>query len=152
PERQTLARLSIFRGGFDLEAAEQVAEASLVLLAGLTDKSLIRLNPSGRYDLHELLRQFAADQMTEFGETAVMTQRHLEYFSKLADDAEAHLYGPDQDLWFDHLEVEHDNLGAALAWAIREEKAEAGLRLAGSLGFFWELRSDYYEGNEWLTK
>src|SRR5262249_22448900 len=120
-ECAVLAKLSVFRGGFDLEAAEQVAGASLFVLAGLLDKSLVRLDSSGRYDLHELLRQYAGDKLAEAGETATITQRHLAFFSKLADEAEAHLYGPYQEVWFDRLEVEHDNLGAALAWSLRDE-------------------------------
>ncbi len=151
-ERNALADLSVFRGGFDQEAAEYVAGASLPILAGLVDKSLIRLRPSSRYDLHELLRQFAADKLAESGETAAVTERHLAFFSKLADEAEAHLYGPHQEAWFDRLELEHDNLGAALVWTLKEEKSEAGLRLAGGLGWFWELRSHFHEGYIWLER
>ena len=62
-EQNVLMRLSVFRGGFDLDAAQEVAGASLVLLAGLADKSLIRVNREGRYDLHELLRQYAEGQL-----------------------------------------------------------------------------------------
>jgi predicted ATPase len=136
-ERRVLATLAVFHGGFDLEAAEQVAGASLSLLAGLVDKSLIRLNRSGRYDLHELFRQFASDKLAESGETAAATRRHFEYYAELAERAERHLYGPEQEGWFDRLAVDLDNLRAALAWSVRDEEAETGLRLAGSLGWFW---------------
>ena len=152
-EQAVLMKLTVFRGGFGLEAAEAVAGASLSILAGLADKSLLRLNPSGRYDLHELLRQFAADKLAEIdGLAAAVNRRHLEYFSYLADEAEAHLYGPRKEAWFDRLEVEHDNLRAALAWTLRSKEAEAGLHLAGALGFFWEHRGYPHEGGEWLEK
>ncbi len=152
-EQAILMKLTVFRGGFDLEAAEAVARASLTMLASLGDKSLIRLSTSARYDLHELLRQFAADKLSELGElAAVINLRHLEFYANLADKAEAHLYGSQKEAWFDRLEVEHDNLRAALAWTLRDKEAEAGLRLAGALGFFWEHRAYHREGVEWLEK
>jgi predicted ATPase/DNA-binding SARP family transcriptional activator len=151
-ERSGLTNLSVFRGGFDLEAAEQVAGASLTALASLVDKSLVRLSPSGRYDLHELLRQFASDKLLEAGEAETNARRHFAYFFRLAEQAEAHLYGPEQEDWFDRLETDHDNLRAALAWSLRAENAEAGLRLAGSLEWFWNLCSHYHEAYEWLDK
>ena len=151
-ERDVLMKLAVFRGGFDREAAEQVARASLSRLAGLVDKSLIRLNPSGRYDLHELLRQFAMDKLVEAGETAVVNRHHLEYYLWLAERVEAYVYGPEQEAWFDRLEVEHDNLRAALAWALRDEDAEMGWRLAVSLGWFWELRTHQLDNYDWIAK
>ena len=153
-ERQVLARLSIFRGGFDLEAADRVAGATLPVLASLADKSLIRFSTSGRYDLHELLRQYLADRLglADPGEVGALTGRHLEFFAALADTAEAHLYGPEQETWFDRLEVEHDNLRAALAWSLRDGRVAAGMRMASALGFFWELRSHWYEANESLAR
>jgi non-specific serine/threonine protein kinase len=145
--------MSVFRGGFDRDAADRVAGASLAVLASLVDKSLIRFNAPGRYDLHELLRQYLAERLmlADDGEVAALTGRHLDYFSELAHTAEAHLYGPEQETWFDRLEIEHDNLRVALAWSIRDGRAEAGLRLGGALGFFWELRSHWYEGYESMT-
>src|SRR5262249_53135562 len=92
-EKQVLMRLSVFRGGFDWEAAEQVTGASLPLLAGLVDKSLIRMKAAERYDLHELMRQYAADKLAEAGEADFAVQRHLDYYLKLAEQAEAHVAG-----------------------------------------------------------
>ena len=152
-EQAVLMKLTVFRGGFDLEAAEAVAGAALPLLASLVDKSLIQLSTPDRYDLHELLRQFAADKLAELGElAAVINRRHLEFYANLAAEAEVHLYGPQKEAWFDRLEVEHDNLRAAMAWTLRDKEAEAGLRLAGALGFFWEHRAYHHEGGEWLEK
>src|SRR5262249_8775545 len=83
-ERQVLTRLSVFRGGFKLEAAEQVAGASLSIVAGLVDKSLVQMSRDDRYNLHELLRQYAADKLTEASETALIAHAHLIYLQGLA--------------------------------------------------------------------
>jgi DNA-binding NarL/FixJ family response regulator len=148
-EQSVLMKLSVFRGGFDLEAAEQVAGASLAILAGLADKSLIRLNPSGRYDLHELLRQYAADKMLDAGQTNTTIQHHLDYFLKLAEEAESHEFGREQIPWFDRLETDLDNIRAALAWSLESEK---GLHLAAALGWFFSERSHWVEGLDWLEQ
>ena len=147
-----LTRLSVFRGGFDLEAAEQVAGASLPILAGLVDKSLIRLNADGRYDLHELLRQFAAEKLDQAGETAATAQRHLNYFLKLAEQAEAHVYGREQLVWFDRLEIELNNLRAALTWSINGREVELGLCACHSVGLVFSISSTLEEGLAWLGR
>ncbi len=148
-EKDVLMRLSVLRSGFDVKAAEQIAGTSLFLLAGLIDKSLIRLNASGRYDIHELLRQYAADKLAEAGEIDNAADRHLNYFINLADQAERCLFGSEQVLWFDRLEAEFDNLRTALAWST---KSEAGLHLAASLGWFFTERSYWKEGLAWLEQ
>ena len=150
-EQQVLAKLSVFRGGFDLEAAEQVAGALLPILAGLVDKSLIRLNPDGRYDLHELLRQYATDKLPP-DETSATADRHLAYFLTLAGQARAHQFGAEQTRWFDRLDGELDNLRAALAWALQSENAESGLRLVASLKWFFGWRSYWTEGLTWMER
>lgn len=148
-ERDVLMRLSVFRGGFDREAAEQVAGASLPILAGLVDKSLIRLNPAGRYDLHELVRQYAAGKLLDAGETAAAVESHYDYCLKLAEGAEAHLFGREQVAWFDKLEVELDNLRTALTWSIETER---GLQLATALSWFFCERSHWIEALNWLER
>jgi tetratricopeptide (TPR) repeat protein len=65
---------------------------------------------------------------------------------------EAQLYGPDQEEWFDRLELDYDNVAAALAWSVREEYAEAGLRMAGALSFFFEHRAHFHDGHAWLEQ
>ncbi len=148
-EQNVLMKLSVFRGGFDLEAAEQVAGASLPDLVSLADKSLIRLNAYGRYDLHELLRQYAADQLLAAGMSNITTQQHIDYFLNLAEQMEAHLFGRDQIMWFDRLEVELDNLRTALT---RSAESETGLRLAAALGWFLIERTRWKEGRTWLEQ
>jgi predicted ATPase len=151
-ERTLLAQLSVFRGGFDLGAAEQVAGASLSLLAGLIDKSLVRPTRTGRHDLHELVRQYLLERLAESSDASGAARRHFDFYARLAADAEDHLYGPDQEVWFDRLEIEHDNLASALDWSLSEGHAEDGLRLASALGFFWDLRTQFHEGYAWFRK
>lgn len=151
-ERGVLMKLSIFRSGFDLAAAEYVAGASLPILATLVDKSLIRVNSSGRYDVHELLRQYSAEKLADSEEAAPTANRHQDYFLSLAEEAEAEIYGPQQSPWFDRLEIERGNLYAALAWSLEGGETEQGLRLAAALGWFWQLRLHLREGSQWFEK
>lgn len=148
-EQAVLMRLSVFRGGFSLDAAVEVAGAALPLLAGLADKSLIRFSREGRYDLHELLRQYTADKLAQANESDLIARRHLDYFVKLANQAESFLFGSQQGVWFDRLETEFDNLRAALTWAAG---SEAGLHLAAALGWFFTERTHWNEGLFWVEQ
>lgn len=148
-EQAVLMHLSVFRGGFNLEAAVQVADASLMILAALVDKSLIRLNANERYDLHELLRQYAAEKLEQAQSLEIVQTRHLHYFMNLADQAESCLFGRNQLPWFDRLEADFDNLRAAMAFGMH---SEAGLHLAASLGWFFSERCYGIEGLEWLEQ
>ncbi|HLF02390.1 MAG TPA: tetratricopeptide repeat protein [Anaerolineales bacterium] len=149
-ERRVFARLSVFRGGFLREAAEAVAEASLPVLSALMDKSLVRRQPSGRYEIHELLRQYARDKLNESNEAIQIRDRHLAHFLKLAEDAEPMLRRADQLEWLGRLDSEHDNLRVALKWATTDEQLEPALRLAASLALFWYFRGHWNEGRDWL--
>ena len=149
-ERNAVMRLSIFRGGCDLEAAQQVAGASLRLLAGLVDKSLVRLNAARRYEMHELLRQFAADKLLESDQADQTRYRHVQYYLNLAERLEGQFFGPQHLAALDQLDIERDNFRAALDWAAQSGVAEIGLHLAGALGFFWEFRAYWTEGLDWL--
>lgn len=151
PEKQVMARLTVFRGGFDHEAAELVAGATLPLLVGLVDKSLIRMNADGRYDLHELLRQFAAESLSA-DEIAATMQRHFDHFLALAQQVEAHNFGREQVAWYDRTEVEFDNFRLALEWALHNEDVEAGARLATSLGWFLSERTHWHEATTWFER
>ncbi len=151
-EKRVFRTLSVFRGGLQREAAEAVAEAPLPLLSALMDKSLLRRSPSGRYEIHELLRQYARDKLIEAGEEIQIRNRHLTYFLSLAEEAEPMLRRAEQVAWLGRLETEHDNLRAALKWAATDEQLEDGLRLAGALARFWYLHGYWSEGREWLKK
>ncbi len=149
-ERSVLSALSVFRGGFGREAAERVAGACLSILAALVDKSLVRSDGADRYDLHELVRQFAHEKLLESAEMEQTRDRHLDYFAALAKQAEPYLPGRDQHTWLERLEAEIDNLRAALEWSLEGERAGTGLRLAGALWRFWYTRGHLSEGRQWL--
>jgi tetratricopeptide (TPR) repeat protein len=157
-EQSVLHRLSVFRGGMEADAAWQVAGATPSLLAALIDKSLLRRSSAGRYDLHELVRQYAGEKLHEAGETEHAAGDHLTYFLALAEAAAPHLHGAEQIIWADRLEAEHNNLRAALAWAHERGAVdsstttgvEAELRLAGALFWFWTMRDYQIEGQRWL--
>ncbi len=148
-EQAVFRKLSVFHGGFTREGAEQVASATLAILASLMDKSLVQVDVSGRYDLHELLRQYAADRLLDAGEERATIQRHGDYFLGVAEGAEAHNFGREQVAWFDRLEVEFDNLRVALARWVEDEM---GLRLAAALGWFFSERAHLSEGLDWLER
>ena len=147
-ERRLLARLSVFSGGWTLDAAEKVCAGGdvfewemLDLLASLVDKSLAFLDmaAASRYRLSETIRQYGAERLAESGEADPVRRRHLAHFLALAEQVEPHLTGPEQSGWLARLDGEHDNLQAALA-GCTDGEAEARLRLAGALWRFWWVR------------
>lgn len=153
PEEQRVFRsLSVFRGGFQREAAEEVANASLPLLSALMDKSLLRRNPAGRYEIHELLRQYARDKLAASDDESEVRSQHLAHFLRLAEEAEPRLRSADQLAWLNRLETEHDNLRVALKWSLSGGPIEAGLWLAGALARFWYWHGYWDEGRAWLEK
>ena len=160
-ERTLLRRLAVFAGGFNFEAVEAICTgdgvemfAILDLLTSLVDKSLVvaeGLNGDIRYRLLETIRQYGLEKLQGSGEIAAVHGRHLGWFLDLAERAEPELYGPDQKGWLSQLEMEHDNLRAALEWTkAGEREPEAGLRLAGALHRFWAMGGHLSEGREWL--
>jgi non-specific serine/threonine protein kinase len=131
--------------------------AVLDLLTSLIDKSLVareasRSVPSAtpgsatRYLLLETVRQYGLEQLDAAGETAAMRNRHLAWCLVLAEEGARHLYSAAEVPWLGYLELEHDNLRAALRWCFDGRNAEAGLRLAGALWMFWYIRGYLSEG------
>ncbi len=202
-ERVLLRRLSVFAGGWTLEAAEAVCgdkdeggrmpasgilpmkdepkESSafhpssrashvlhpsdvLDLLAGLVNKSLVvvgeegnlRTAPSegraGHYRLLETIRAHAREKLLIAGEMEPVRNCHLEFFTRLAEQAEPRLYGAEQARWLDQLEAEHDNLRAALEWSVSGGAVENGLQLTGALWWFWYVRGYLNVGRDWLER
>lgn len=160
-EQALLRRLAVFAGGWTLDAAEAVwaddaglPGGALDLLAQLVDKSMVSAEPMGepevRYRFLETLRSYAREQLAASGEVAHIAQVHAGYFLRLAEQAAPELRRPAQVLWMDRLEREHDNLRAALRWAIAENQAEAGLRLGAALWRLWYVRGYLDEGLAWL--
>jgi predicted ATPase/DNA-binding SARP family transcriptional activator len=150
-ERRVFRQVSVFRGGFG-QAAEPVAGGSPALLAALINKSLVRQDPAGRYDMHEALRQYAHEQLQAAGELAQTRDRHLEETLVLAEAAEPELVRPEQKRWLHRLEQEHDNLRVALQWALTKADADGALRLSGALMRFWVIRGHLSEGRRWLEQ
>lgn len=161
-ERILLRRLSVFAGGWTLEAAEQIAHDEdslhpadvLDLLTRLVDKSLVGAEAQGgvrRFEMLETIRLYARDKLLESGEAARVQNRHLEFFVELAEDAGARSKDDEQVIGFNRMEMEHDNLRAALEWSRTAQGIpEGGLRLAAALSFFWGVRGYSQEGREYL--
>nr|MBA2277405.1 hypothetical protein [Chloroflexia bacterium] len=167
PEEQAIfRRLTVFAGGFDLEAVEVVCrpreEAGGDFLAGvasLVDKSLVRpeegANGEPRYRMLETIREYALERLAAHGETEATGRRHAEFFCALAERTERPLSVGNQDLvarWMARLNVDHGNLRAALAWAIDRRATETALRLVGALVSFWFYRGEFPEGRAWAER
>jgi predicted ATPase/DNA-binding SARP family transcriptional activator len=152
PEAQrALRQVSVFRGGFTPQAAKNVSEVSQEILRLLVDRSLLRWSTprqgSKRFDLHELLRQYAYERLVEAGEEQTACARHLDFFLNLAEAARPGLDGGEAQAWLERLEDELDNLRATLDWSsLNEGIALAGLRLASTLAEFWGRRGYLSEG------
>jgi predicted ATPase/DNA-binding XRE family transcriptional regulator len=169
-EQILFCRLSVFAGGFSLEAAEAVgssgsiiAENVLEILGRLVEQSLVVAQPgqegSGvRYGMLEPVRQYAWEKLEESGEAEETKRRHFAYFLALAEEADltyglltgVRLTGAEGEAWMARLEREHDNLRAALSRAKERGDIEAGLRLAGMLSWFWWMRGYFAEGGNWI--
>jgi len=148
-ERRVVRRLSIFRGSFDREAAEQVAGASLALLAALVNKSMLRGHPSGRYDQHELLRQFVLDKLEEEPvENEQAHDRHCSYYAAFLQARESHLRGAGQDQALDEIGAEIDDVRAAWRWAVAHDKVAELRQALESLYLYYDARSWVQEGEE----
>jgi predicted ATPase len=138
-EARLLARLAVFAGTFSLDAGEAVAEADLETMSALVDGSL--LNPIGdsRFALLQMVREYASERLEDSDEAERLRDAHAEHFLALAEKAEAELAGPEQTVWLDLLEAEHDNLAAALDW-FGGRHPELQLRLIVALRRFWYVR------------
>ena len=152
-QQRLLAGLSVFRGGWDLRAADSVCAepGALELLADLQEASLVTASETGggdiRYGLLESVRVFSRKQLEERGETETLRNRHLSFFADLAAEAAPDLHRSRQAYWLDVLEMEHDNLRAALERAAGDATShESGLRLVSALAPFWRARSYLQEG------
>ena len=152
-EQLLFSRLSVFMGGWTLEAAESVCSDALVnskdvldLLEHLINKSIVIMEEEQyetRYNMLETMRQYAAEKLVEAN---AQFRQHASYFLILAETIEPHLEKPEPASWLDRLEREHNNFRAALRWAREEEQMELGLRLTSALCLFWFMRGYLNEG------
>jgi predicted ATPase/DNA-binding CsgD family transcriptional regulator len=162
-EQKLFRRLSVFAGGWTLPAAEAVCcgdgvEPAEILhvLSRLVEKSLVMAHvrgPEARYRLLETVRQYASDRLPESEDAAEIGRRHRDWFLRMVEQADPMLRGPEQVVWAARLEIEHDNLRAALEFTGTEADGDAtGFRLAGALAWFWFLRGHWSEGLAWLER
>jgi predicted ATPase/DNA-binding SARP family transcriptional activator len=156
--------LSVFRGGWDLNAADQVGgigsmPQTLSILADLREYSLIvaeetEASPDQsvmRYRMLESLREFAGRQMT-IGDELPARQQHAQYYLKLALDGAPKFGGPEQNVWLARFDVEIDNFRAALSWLIDHGRASLAMQMASALSQFWECRGYLREARQWLQQ
>jgi predicted ATPase/class 3 adenylate cyclase len=163
-ERLLFRRLAVFVGGWTLEAAEAVCSGEgiesdqvLDLLSQLVKKSLVVMmeaNGESRYHRLETIRQYAREKLFETDEAARIRDRHLETFIQLADQGFKELDGPNDLIWIEKLEMEHDNFRTALSWSLEspEVDPQKALQLSGALQDFWDTRGYTSEGYQWLSK
>jgi tetratricopeptide (TPR) repeat protein len=162
-EQLLFGRLAVFSGGRTLQAIEAICDAegdlpvdALEGVSSLLDKSLLRqeegANGEPRFVMLETVHEFAREKLQESKEADEIKRGHAEYFLTLAEEAYPELRGPNQLEWLERLEVEHDNLRAALSWALKRKEVEVALRLGGALWWFWSVRGYQSEGRRWLEQ
>ena len=162
-EQTLFRRLSIFVGGFTLEAAEAVvnaaAEAPIDVaegIAALVDQSLLQQEEEGagtsRYGMLETVREFALEQLALSGEEEEIQAAHTTYFLALAERAAPLLSTEHQQVWLERLRVEYANLRVALARSEQTGDVNSALRLTAALWPFWHRRGYWEEGRGWLAR
>jgi predicted ATPase/DNA-binding winged helix-turn-helix (wHTH) protein len=150
-QQRMLRQVSVFAGGWTLQAADDVAQVddeyeALALLTALHDKSLLvvdrEVSGCPRYRMLETVRQYALDRLNECGEGEVTRGRHVAHYIALAEEAEPHVRGPEQDAWMSRFKQEQENLVAALAWCCEQSvDPQCGLRLAAASAYYWGWNS-----------
>jgi len=161
-ERALFARASVFVGGWTLAALEDVCDTGagpeidvLSALAALVDWNMVCQNEQAdgepRFTMLETIREYAMERLAERGEEAVYQAAHATYFLALAETAAPELKGSARHMWLSRLDLEHDNLRAALRWSIDTAAADVGLRLAAALWRFWYIHGHMREGRRWLA-
>jgi predicted ATPase/class 3 adenylate cyclase len=143
--RELFARLSVLAGTFPLEAAEEICGADLDVLGALVDGSLVKPVGDDRFLMLETIREYAQEQLAAAGEASELRRRHAAFFSELAEQAYRGRFEAEAE-WSARLELDHDDLRAALDW-LEEDDPDAALATAGALGWFWLSRGLVREGS-----
>jgi predicted ATPase/DNA-binding CsgD family transcriptional regulator len=161
PEQALWQRASVFAGGFELAAAEQVCARDgitsgqvLDLVDALADKSVLSVDRDGepRYRMLETIRQYGRDRLTASGQRSVLQRRHRDYYQQVARTARSQWFGPDQIAWQARLRREHANLRAALEFCLTEPgQAQAALSIAADIWFYF-ISGHVGEGRWWYDR
>jgi predicted ATPase/class 3 adenylate cyclase len=162
-EKKLFRSLSVFSGGWILEAAESVCSQEsfipvggsefdiLDLLTQLVDKSLVNMDHSC-YRMLETIRQYAREKLLDSNEGKAAHDNHLTYFLELAEQTDKKSHGPEQVEWMERLEMELDNFRVALDWCVSDQKTESALRLLCALSWTWGVRDHFSEVEDWFDK
>lgn len=157
-EKSLFGALSVFRGGFTLDAAKGVLEATAPAtiengVESLVDKSLLlrdsRSGAQSRFRMLDVLREYAEHIRPATHSQHELARRHAEYYARLAEDAATQFGGPEQTLWLGRLASDYENLRAALDWAFGEGDPILGLRLVAALGDYWFFQGPGREALHW---
>lgn len=160
-ERLLLRRLTVFAGAFTLDAIEAICtgddfpqEVVLDLLARLVAKSLVRVerDAEGWYHVLGTVKQYAWEKLTQSEDPESLRDRHLDYYVRLAREAEGALKGDEQRRWLEMLDRQADNVRAALQWALSAHRDEQGMALIAYVWRFWDMRGGFHEGRRWIDR
>ncbi len=144
-KRAIFQKLSIFRGGFTRAAAQTVAGAALQPLAELLNASLARLSAEGRYDIHELLRQYGAEQLESAGQTAAVQRAYIDYYLGMLHELEPSIKAHRQIAALDTIAADFENIRQAWQLAVQQGHMAALGRAVESLHLFADMRGRYYD-------
>jgi predicted ATPase/DNA-binding CsgD family transcriptional regulator len=148
-ERDVFKRLSVFRSGCSRQAAQAVTGASLPVLQALVNKAVLSRTPRGRYEIHELLRQYAEDRLVAAGEAETAHDAHCTYYAEFMHAREADLKGGDRQLTaLNEIEADFENVRAAWLWAIAQQRPEDLKQMEWQLSRFLVARGRLVEGLE----
>jgi predicted ATPase/class 3 adenylate cyclase len=158
PEKILWGRLSVFNDGWTLESAEEICSDDKIeknevfnILSLLVEKSIIIFDEKNeRYSILETLKHYGTNKLKETNETNNLFQRHLYYYMELSELAEPKLAETEAQFWLNKLEKEHGNLQSAIEWSLKEGYFEEGMRLAGALAMFWDIRGYFSIGRRLL--
>ena len=158
-EQNLFARLSVFAGGCDLPAAQAVCDPEGIFdlekdTVSLADKSLLRCegDEDPRFAMLQTIREYALGRLDAGPDAQSLRARHADYFLGLAEQAQPAFRSSEQEVWLQRLDAEHDNMRAALGWALGDARDEVALRLSAALRWFWYVRGYQTEGRRWLNE
>lgn len=158
-EQKVLRRLSVFRGGWTLDTAERVVGGASPtriedVITSLVDRSLVEPVRGGepRYRLLEPIREFARDKFEASGEFPAIRSKHFDCFLDLAVRGSSGARGADQQVWWQRIDADHDNIRSALRWSLDSGHVAGALRLVAAMGWYWFTRGHWRESWSWFEE